>query len=326
MITFLSAGLVAFILTFISGLIFIPVLKRIKAGQPILKYVKTHETKNGTPTMGGLFFILPTTAVFFAAGGGNLKIATVSVAIGLFYMLIGFLDDFIKIKFNHNEGLKPYQKILFQTAIAFLAGAFAFVNGLSVIYLPFVKKTVDIGYFIIFAVAFIFIAITNSVNLTDGLDGLSGGVSVVYVLFISALCALEKNFGFQYLKGDEYDGIFLLIFALAGGIIGFLIFNVPKAKVFMGDTGSLSLGGFLGAISAFSGNMLFIPIVGFAFVWSSISVIIQVAHFKRTKRRVFLMAPFHHHLQMKGFTETQISFYYSVFTVIMGSISVIFYL
>ena len=287
MITFLCAGLAAFTLTFISGLIFIPVLKRIKAGQPILKYVKTHETKNGTPTMGGLFFILPITAVFFAIGGGNFRVATVSVAIGLFYMLIGFLDDFIKIKFKHNEGLKPYQKIIFQTAIAALAGVFAYVNGLSVIYLPFVKKTVDIGYFIIFAVAFIFIAITNSVNLTDGLDGLSGSVCLVYVLFIAAIISLEKNFGVQYLKAEEYDGFFTLIFALAGGVIGFLIFNVPKAKVFMGDTGSLALGGLLGAISAFSGNMLFIPILGFAFVWSSVSVIIQVAHFKRTKRRVF---------------------------------------
>ena len=326
MTNFLSAGLSSFVLTFFSGLVFIPVLKRIKAGQPILKYVKTHESKSGTPTMGGLFFILPLTAIFFAFNGENARIATVSVAIGLFYMLIGFLDDFLKIKFKHNEGLKPYQKIIFQTAVAFLAGAFAFVNGLSVIYIPFVKKTVDVGYFIIFAVAFVFIAITNSVNLTDGLDGLCGGVSAFYALFIAAIILLEKQFGSQYLKAEEYDGIFLLIFTLIGGIVGFLIFNVPKAKVFMGDTGSLALGGFLGAVSAFSGNILFIPILGAAFVWSSLSVIIQVAHFKRTKRRVFLMAPFHHHLQMKGLTETQISFYYSVFTVITGSISVIFYL
>lgn len=326
MAVYLAAGLSAFALTLLSGLEFIPVLRKIKAGQPILKYVKIHEIKNGTPTMGGLFYILPITIVFFAFKGYNSRVATVSAAIGLFYMLIGFLDDFLKIKLKHNEGLKPYQKILFQTAVAVLAGAFAFRSGLSVIYIPFVKKTVDIGYFIIFAVAFTFIAMTNSVNLTDGLDGLSGGVSVVYALFILALISLEKTFGVQYLKSEEYDGVFLLGFALVGGIIGFLTFNVPKAKVFMGDTGSLALGGFLGAVSAFSGNILFIPILGFAFVWSSLSVIIQVLHFKRTKHRVFLMAPFHHHLQMKGYTETQISFYYSVFTVITGVISVIFYL
>jgi len=326
MATYFAAGLSAFTLTFLAGLICIPVLRKMKAGQPILKYVKTHEMKNGTPTMGGLFFILPLSAVFFAFNGLSSRIATVSVAIGLFYMLIGFLDDFLKIKLKHNEGLKPYQKIIFQTAIAFLAGAFAFMNGLSVIYIPFVKTTVDIGYFIIFAVAFIFIAITNSVNLTDGLDGLAGSVSVFYAIFIVAIISLEKGFGTQYLKADEYNGISLLSFALIGAIIGFLIFNVPKAKVFMGDTGSLSLGAFLGALSSFSGNILFIPILGAAFVWSSLSVIIQVVHFKRTKKRVFLMAPFHHHLQMKGLSETQISFYYSVFTVITGTVSVIFYL
>ena len=326
MATYFAAGLSAFTLTFLAGLICIPVLRKMKAGQPILKYVKTHEMKNGTPTMGGLFFILPLSAVFFAFNGLSSRIATVSVAIGLFYMFIGFLDDFLKIKLKHNEGLKPYQKIIFQTAIAFLAGAFAFMNGLSVIYIPFVKTTVDIGYFIIFAVAFIFIAITNSVNLTDGLDGLAGSVSVFYAIFIVAIISLEKGFGTQYLKADEYNGISLLSFALIGAIIGFLIFNVPKAKVFMGDTGSLSLGAFLGALSSFSGNILFIPILGAAFVWSSLSVIIQVVHFKRTKKRVFLMAPFHHHLQMKGLSETQKSFYYSVFTVITGAVSVIFYL
>lgn len=326
MATYFAAGLSALTLTFLAGLICIPVLRKMKAGQPILKYVKTHEMKNGTPTMGGLFFILPLSAVFFAFNGLSSRIATVSVAIGLFYMFIGFLDDFLKIKLKHNEGLKPYQKIIFQTAIAFLAGAFAFMNGLSVIYIPFVKTTVDIGYFIIFAVAFIFIAITNSVNLTDGLDGLAGSVSVFYAIFIVAIISLEKGFGTQYLKADEYNGISLLSFALIGAIIGFLIFNVPKAKVFMGDTGSLSLGAFLGALSSFSGNILFIPILGAAFVWSSLSVIIQVVHFKRTKKRVFLMAPFHHHLQMKGLSETQISFYYSVFTVITGTVSVIFYL
>ncbi|MBO4251900.1 MAG: phospho-N-acetylmuramoyl-pentapeptide-transferase [Clostridia bacterium] len=326
MAIFIWAGITSFFLTVFSGVAVIPLLKRVKAGQPILKYVKMHEGKSGTPTMGGLFFILPVSAVFFIFNGFNSRIATVSVAVGLFYMLVGFLDDFLKIKLKHNEGLKPYQKIIFQTAIALLAGVFAFINGLSVIYLPFVKKTVDIGFYIVFAVAFIFIAMTNSVNLTDGLDGLCGGVSVVYCVFIAAIIGLERNFTFQFLKVDEYEGLFLLVFALIGGILGFLLFNTPKAKVFMGDTGSLALGGLLGAISAFSGNILFVPILGFAFAWSALSVIIQVLHYKRTKRRVFLMAPFHHHLQMKGHTETQISFYYSVFTVITGAVAVIFYL
>lgn len=321
----LSAGLCTLALVVTGGFLFIPVLRRAKAGQPILKYVKEHENKNGTPTMGGLFFILPLSAVFFVFGGAKSRIATVSVAIGLFYMLVGFLDDFLKIKLKHNEGLKPYQKIIFQTAIAVLGGAFAYFNGLTDLYIPFVKKTVDVGIWIIAISALVFIAVTNSVNLTDGMDGLAGGVSMCYLLAIVAVILLEKGFS-PYLKSEEYDGLFLLMSVLIFAIFGFLVFNVPKAKVFMGDTGSLSLGGFLGAVSVFSGNTLFIPVIGFAFVWSSLSVIIQVAHFKRTKQRVFLMAPFHHHLQMKGFTETQICFYYSAFTVILGLVAVIFYL
>ena len=320
------AGLSSLALTFLSGLIFIPVLRKVKAGQPILKYVKEHEQKSGTPTMGGLFFILPLAAVFFIFGGGRTRVATVSVAIGLFYMLVGFLDDFLKIKLKHNEGLKPYQKIVFQTAIAILGGAFAYTNGLTALYIPFVKRTADIGVFIIFVVAAVFIALTNSVNLTDGLDGLCGGVSACYLLIFAALILLERGFGGSYLKDEETDGILLLISVTFFAVIGFLIFNVPKAKVFMGDTGSLGLGGILGAVSVFSGNTLFIPLVGVAFVWSSLSVIIQVAYFKRTRKRVFLMAPFHHHLQMQGLTETQIGFYYSLITVIIGLITVIFYL
>ncbi|MEG9429500.1 MAG: phospho-N-acetylmuramoyl-pentapeptide-transferase [Christensenellaceae bacterium] len=320
------AGLCSLALTFFSGFVFIPVLKKIKAGQPILKYVKEHEQKSGTPTMGGLFFILPLTAVFFVFGGGRTRIATVSVAIGLFYMLVGFLDDFLKIKLKHNEGLKPYQKIVFQTAIALLGGAFAYTNGLTVLYIPFVKKTIDIGVWVIFVAAAVFIALTNSVNLTDGLDGLCGGVSACYLLIVAVLILLEKNFAASYLKSTEYEGLDLLISVTFFAVIGFLIFNEPKAKVFMGDTGSLGLGGILGAVSVFSGNTLFIPLIGAAFVWSSLSVVIQVAHFKRTRKRVFLMAPFHHHLQMKGFTETQIDFYYSLVTVIIGLVAIILYL
>lgn len=324
--TFLWAGITAFIAVFLSGLVLIPVLRKIKAGQPILKYVKTHGDKNGTPTMGGLFFVLPIVAVFFAFGGGGARIAVVSAAIGLFYMLIGFLDDFIKIKFKHNEGLKPYQKIIFQTAIAFLAGAFAYVNSLTRCYIPFTKNTVDFGVWVVFIVAFLFIAMTNSVNLSDGLDGLAGGVSIFYSLAFCAILSLEKEFSTPFLKSSEYDGLLLLLFSMTGGLVGFLLFNVSKAKVFMGDTGSLALGGLLCSASVFSGNTLFVPIIGVAFVWSSLSVIIQVAHFKRTGRRVFLMSPYHHHLQMKGFTEPQISLYYSVVTVITGILCVIFYI
>lgn len=324
---FLAVGLTAFAVSVAAGLVFIPLMRKIKAGQPILKYVETHKIKSGTPTCGGLFFMFSLATVFFAFGGYKSRVAAVSLAIAAFYMLVGFLDDFLKIKFRHNEGLKPYQKIIFQTAIAILGGVFAYVNGLTNVYLPFVKQSADLGLFAAFLYTVAFIALTNSVNLTDGLDGLAGGASLSYIVVLIAVIVAEKNaFGSAYLKNSEYDGLFILLVAFFGALTGFLVFNVSKAKVFMGDTGSLATGGLLCAVSTFTGNALFIPVIGAVFVWSSLSVVIQVARFRRTGKRVFLMAPFHHHLQLKGFTETQISYYYSVFTVITGAVVIIFYL
>lgn len=325
--TLILSGVAAFILTVLSGLVAIPLLKKIKAGQPVLEYVQTHKDKNGTPTMGGLFFILSAIVIFFAFGGAESRTALVACSFGAAFMAVGFIDDFLKVRYRKNEGLKAYQKIIFQTAIALVAGFFVYRNGLTEVYIPFVKKKADLGWFIIPLTFFIFIAITNSVNLTDGLDGLAGGSSAAYLIFAVALIAAESAFsGSALLTAEEYKGIELLACCLIGSLAGFLLFNVNRAKVFMGDSGSLSLGGFIGAISIFTGNSLFIPVTGFVFVMSSLSVIIQVAHFKRTGKRVFLMAPLHHHFQMKGYTESKISYCYSVITCILGALSVIFYL
>lgn len=326
--TLLLALLLCLIFSFITGLITIPLLRKFKVGQTVLKYVTVHQNKNGTPTMGGLFFILPSIIIFFVLFGFENRIATVCVVIGLAYLIVGFIDDFIKIKSNKNEGLKPYQKIIFQLAIAVLSGIFCYKNSITYLYLPFVKKTIDVGVFIIPFSAFIFLAITNSVNLTDGLDGLASSVSVVYLFFIASLIYVEtKTFSKLYVLDSEYQSLMGLGFSLIGGNLAFLLFNQPKARVFMGDTGSLSLGGFLGVISIFSSNSLFIPLLGVVFVLSSVSVIIQVVYFKLTNgKRVFLMSPFHHHLQLKGFSESQISYYYSIVTCIMGVLLIIFYL
>ncbi|MBR2614344.1 MAG: phospho-N-acetylmuramoyl-pentapeptide-transferase [Clostridia bacterium] len=319
--------ILSMLLTFIMGKIFIPFLKRLKVKQTILKYVENHEGKNGTPTMGGLFFIISSVIIFFILNGFNNRISNAVIIIGIGYMIIGFLDDFLKIKQKQNLGLKPYQKIIFQFSIAILAGLFVYFNGLTIFYLPFVKRYIDLGWFSIILVIFIFLAITNSVNLTDGLDGLAGSVSIVYLIIISLLIYLETNLFFSnYLDRKEFLNMIDLSTCLIGGIIGFLIFNTNKASIFMGDTGSLSLGGFLGAISIFSLNSLFIPFIGIMFVLSSISVIIQVVYFKKTKKRVFLMAPLHHHFQNKGYTESKIVFCYSVITLIVGIISIAGYL
>ncbi len=319
--------LVALIVSVVSGFFCIPLLRKLRAGQTVLKYVETHKEKNGTPTCGGLFFILSAVIVFLIFNSNYGRMTIFSISIGIAFMLVGFIDDFIKIRFKKNEGLKPYQKILFLLAISLLAGIFAYNNGITVFYLPFIKSSVNLGVFTIPIIVIIFIAITNSVNLTDGLDGLSGSVSAVYLLFIAILILVEKStFNYMYLIPEEYDQMINLCFCLIGAILGFLVFNVNKAKVFMGDTGSLALGGFIGAISIFSSNSLFIPIIGICFVVSTLSVIIQVAYYKKTKKRVFLMAPLHHHFQMKGYSETQISFVYSIVTGILGVLSIIFYL
>ena len=315
-------------LTIICGGMAIPILKRLKAGQTILQYVKTHKEKNGTPTMGGLFFILPSVLVFLIFNGFSTRISIVALSIGLAYLVVGFIDDFIKIKFRKNEGLKPYQKIVFQLSIAILSGVFCYYNGLTFVYIPFIKTTLYLSWGIIPFSALIFLAITNSVNLTDGLDGLASSTSLTYLIFMCLLIFVETiTFGYMYINKNEYHSLMLLSFSLMGGLLGFLLFNVNKAKVFMGDTGSLSLGGFIGAISIFSSNSFFIPILGIMFVLSSVSVIIQVIYFKFTKgKRIFLMSPYHHHLQLKGLSESQISYIYSIITCIMGISIVIFYL
>ncbi len=313
--------------TIISGLIALPILRKLKVGQPILHYVKTHKEKSGTPTMGGLFFILPSALIFIVFGGLKSRLSTVCLSIGLAYLIVGFLDDYIKIKYNKNQGLRAYQKIIFQIAIAIMAGIYGYKNGFAVFYVPFLMIEVNVGIFAIPIITIIFLAITNSVNLTDGLDGLAGQVSLVYLVFLVALITLQyQTLSVIHISLEQYYSLSLLSVSLIGGIMGFLLFNMSKAKVFMGDTGSLSLGGFIGAISIFSLNTFYIPILGIMFVVSSISVIIQVLYFKKTKKRVFLMAPLHHHFQLKGYSETQIGYTYALITSVFGLLAVLPYL
>lgn len=325
--TFCVCIVMSFAFSLLYGFIFIPILKKLKVGQPVLKYVTEHKGKSGTPTMGGLFFISSALTVFVIFGCYDGKIALLSAVICASYMCVGFIDDFLKVKFSKNEGLKAYQKILFQSGIALVAAVYAYKNGLTLCFLPFTKKTVNLGAYTIPLVFFIFLATTNSVNLTDGLDGLAGSSSFVYLLFLNLLiiCEMQTN-GYVYIIPEEYEKLVLLNCCVIGAVLGFLLFNAYPAKIFMGDTGSLALGGIIASSSIFSLNSLYIPVIGFVFVFSSISVIIQVINFKRRKKRIFLMTPFHHHLQLKGLSEVRITYIYSLVTGIMGLVCVIFYL
>ncbi len=316
---YLLSALVAFVasLFFCWGLI--PLLRKLKAGQNILSYVKEHKKKSGTPTMGGIAFVSAAvfaTAVFLPFVQVKLLRTTLlAIVIGLSYMIIGLLDDYLKKRRKENLGLRAWQKFAFQTVVAIFCGIYCFRAGLTVMEIPFFHASVDIGWWIIPLICFVFLATVNAVNLTDGLDGLAAGSCVPFFAVLGTLIILQK--------GEA--GLALLSFCLVGSLLAYLVFNISPASVFMGDTGSLALGGFAAAIASFSGNALYIPILGFCFVLSVISVVTQVIYYRVTHgKRIFLMAPIHHHFQKKGYSESRISYAYFCVTLMLGVICVIF--
>ena len=320
--------LISITATILLGFLTIPLLKKLKFGQSILSYVVEHKQKKGTPTMGGLFFIGVGLVLSIIFTKGEKTLTNFSLVVCFAYTTVGFLDDFIKIKFNRNLGLKAYQKIIFQLSIAVVFAVFSYRFKLTLLYLPFSGKSVNIDCWIIPLVIIVFLATTNTVNLTDGLDGLAGSVSFVYLAILSLIMALQITNNKQiYLIDAEYYNLIKTSIIFCGVILGFLYFNTYKAKVFMGDTGSLGLGGIIASISILSGNTLIIPILGICFVLSGLSVILQVVYFKRSGgKRIFLMAPLHHHFQHKGYAESKIVFVYSLITLIVGLVCLFGYL
>lgn len=313
--TYFTLALVAFFVSLVFCSLFIPLLRKLKAGQNILSYVKEHKKKSGTPTMGGLAFI-PAAVLAVALFTRNAqKPLLVTLAISLAYMAVGFMDDSLKKKHKENLGLKAWQKFVFQACIALLASIFCVRNGLTYLYVPFTKIKWEIGLWLFPLSSFVFLATVNAVNLTDGLDGLAASVSVPFFLTFGVLIALQ---------GDLY-GLSGVCFALVGALLAYLLFNAPPASVFMGDTGSLALGGFASCIAVFTGNALYIAVVGLAFVFSVISVVLQVIYYKVTNgKRIFLMSPVHHHFQQKGYSESKISYAYFLATLLLGAVCLIF--
>ena len=311
--TFLIGLIAAFCASALLLMIILPLLRRLKAGQYILGYVKEHKSKSGTPTMGGLAFITAIIVVGLCLLGVRDSKVNLTLAITGGFTVVGFLDDFLKIYRKENEGLKPYQKIIFQVLIAAIAAAYCYVNGLTYLKIPFGSGAqFNISWGIIPLVILIFIATVNCVNLTDGLDGLAGGTSSAYLFIFGIMLHIQGS------------NLAALCFVAVGAVAAFLVFNVNKASIFMGDTGSLSLGGLISCVSVFSSNSLYIPVLGIMFVISGISVIVQVIYYKRTRRRVFLMAPIHHHFQMKGYSECKIAYAYVTVTLLVGILCLLF--
>lgn len=321
--------LLSFALSAVGALAVAPLvikgLKRLKAGQTVLGYVTQHEHKTGTPTMGGVIFLLPVTVVCLVT---MTAFSVLAMCLTLGFAVLGFLDDFIKVRFHRNLGLKAYQKIIGQVGLAAIAAYFCFASPTvgTAISIP-AQGAGEMGWGIIPFVMLVYIATTNSVNLTDGLDGLAATTSLgyfaVYTLLVLGLTHDAASAG-NHADASELGSLAAFSASVAGGLAGYLVFNANPARVMMGDTGSLALGAAAATMACFSRTELLLPLAGIMFVWSSISVILQVLVFKAGGgRRLFLMAPFHHHLEMKGLSEARICALYLVITLIAGALTLI---
>lgn len=306
------AIMIAFVIGVILCPIVIPLLRKLKFGQNVRDDgPESHLAKQGTPTMGGISFLIAfvVTSIFFMKGNADGRMI---LLVTLGYGIIGFLDDYIKIVKKRSLGLRAYQKLGLQLIVTGIFCAYMLREIGTAIYIPFMRGlTLDLG---ILFIPFLFIAVlgtVNGVNLTDGLDGLSSGVTLLVAAF------------FMIVAWAAGSTISPVCGAIIGGLLAFLIFNSYPAKVFMGDTGSLALGGFVAATAFVLKMPIFIVIVGFVYLWEAITVLLQVGWFKLTKkkygegRRLFKMAPFHHHLEKCGWRETKVVTLFYVATALL---------
>ena len=292
------AMFLASLLSLIIGPRIIPILKKLKIGQSIREDgPQSHLYKTGTPTMGGIIFIFSSLIIFVLMGNKSLNAIVILLSM-LGFGAIGYIDDYIKVVKKRNLGLRAYQKIIAQIIVAIIVIIY-FQNSIEtsgIAYIPFIgERNLNIGIWMLPFLLIVVLGTVNSVNLTDGLDGLATGISII--VFIA--------FSFISYKIGQLD-ISLVSIIIAGSLIGFLTFNYNPAKVFMGDTGSLALGGALSAVAILTRTYLFIPIIGGVFFAETLSVIIQVLYFKATGKRFFKMAPLHHHFEQIGWEEINI--------------------
>lgn len=319
----LFALMIGFILSTVFGYFLIPILKKIKAGQRINVYVENHQKKSGTPTMGGLIFIIPTIVTILILLFTKKIEFSVNLLIVLFvfisYSMIGFLDDYISIKKKRNEGLTQTQKLLLQfvVALVFYLLYSLYTDSKSVLEITALGIKWNLGWFYGVFILFLLVGSSNAVNLTDGLDGLAGGLSAISFLAFGLI-----SWGSYWIQGYQDIGIFC--FVLVGSLIGFLVYNTNTAKVFMGDTGSLTLGATLATIAILTSHELSLAVIGGVFVIETLTVIIQVISDKFFHKRVFLMAPIHHHFERLGWKETDIVKLFWIIGLILALLALIY--
>lgn len=325
------AAAVAFVSTALLGFYALPLLKRLKFGQTILdEGPKWHTSKQGTPTMGGIIMIAGVilsvciTYIFAVLTRGNFlseqktnkfPIMLASLGLALAMGIIGFMDDYIKVVKKRNLGLTARQKTVLQMLVSAAYLATLALCGLKTTWLPFIGEVnVTRGVGLIFwVIALFFIyGFVNAVNLTDGIDGLASSVTLVACCMLMLITGVLRFYGANFLAA-----------AFAGACVGFLVWNAHPAKMFMGDTGSLFLGGAVVGLSFCSGKPVLLVLIGVIYLCEALSVVIQVAYFKKTKKRIFKMTPIHHHFEMCGWKEEKIVFVFSLVSLIFGVVAIL---
>ena len=307
------AALVAVVLSLLTGVVYIDFLKKHLYGQQVRDCApESHAVKSGTPTTGGVFLVVSSVIASIIALVMAQKLTTQACLLLLtfcFYMFAGLMDDVLKISQKQNEGLKPRGKLFLQIAIALLPALYVtFTHQTQV---SFGAYSIDLYWFYPLFAIFIIVGVSNAVNLTDGLDGLASSTVTISMIACTIIAVMTEN----------YD-IAIISSAIAGATSGFLYFNKYPAKVFMGDTGSLALGGVLGAIAVMGKFELWLIPIGFIYMCETLSVIIQVASFKLTGKRVFKMTPVHHHFELSGWKETKVVMAFALVTFVFSALAV----
>lgn len=329
--TMIYSVLVSFVIALAGGYAGVPLLKRLKFGQQVRDDgPQTHLSKAGTPTMGGLIILVSLVVTTIIFGTGSFQFIWLALGVTIGFCLIGFMDDLIIVLKKRSLGLRPYQKLIAQFGIGIIVALFAYNNPSigSTLVIPFAGKDVvlDLGIWYIPFTVLAVVLIVNSVNLTDGLDGLASGVTIInsatYMVIFYGILLSPALIG-QYLKANDISNMMVLTAALTGACLGFLRFNTFPAKVFMGDTGAFALGGALSVIVVVSRLQLLLIITGMMFLLTSISVILQVGSYKIRKKRIFKMAPLHHHFELKGVPETKIVAFYMLITIVLCMVGIL---
>lgn len=315
--------MISLVLSIVTGVVLIPILKKLHARQRLSEYLEEeHKSKQGTPTMGGLIFILPTILVMiFMYFFGKIKFNTTIIIVILtfiFYSFIGFVDDFLIIKRNNNKGLSEGAKFILQVVVAIIFFYLFMISGNEpLLWIHTLGIKLDIGFLYGIIILLVLVSSSNAVNITDGLDGLAGSLSLIAFL---TLGIISYNTG--WLEG--YEEVSLFCFSLVGSLIGFLLFNLNPARVFMGDTGSLALGATLGSIAILTRHELLLVLIGIVFVIETLTCIIQRIYYKFTHKRLFLMTPIHHSFEKKGYNEREIVKLFCLIGILASMIAIIF--